>query len=166
MTIEILLGGFVAAFGLLSVIFARQLTDLLVAANYVISAHRGADMNASQGPWSNRILGVLFMAFGTFLIVIGATSAPSPGRSPSQVGEVVGPLIAAAILALIGLIVLFSRRHLAVLAAQRLRTHAGDIYQDAEVDRYARMIVSTFAAWVFILAALLSAIAVIITLGP
>ncbi|WP_136056401.1 hypothetical protein [Microbacterium sp. K24] len=166
MTIELLLGGFVTVFGLMAIIFARQLTDFLVAGNYLISARRGAVMNASQGPWSNRILGVFFMAFGTFVIVSGAMTAPESGRGPSKAWEVVGPLIAAAILALIGLVVLLSRRRLAILAAQRLRAHAGDIYQDPEADRYARMIVSTFAGWVFILAALFSAIAVIFAVGP
>lgn len=162
MRVEFLLGGFVAAFGLIAIIFARQLTDFLVAVNYVISGHRGAQMNASQRPWSNRLLGLLFLAFGAFIVISGVGPTPNARRGPSEAGELIAPLVAAVILALIGLVVVFSRRRLAVLAAQRLQAHAGDIYQAPEADRYARMIVSTFAGWLFILAALVSALGVIV----
>ncbi|MFJ4175660.1 hypothetical protein [Microbacterium sp. NPDC089696] len=162
MTGGFLFGGFTVAIGLTFVVFSRQLADILVAGNYVVSPHRGAVVNASARPWSTRLLGAIFVAFGVSFVVSAALTQKDGNRG-TQTGEFFLLLFPAAFLALVASVILLARHRLTRLAARRLTDHAGEIYLPSEVDGVARMLVLVVSGWCFVVAALLCTAAVVLT---
>ncbi|WP_435745375.1 hypothetical protein [Microbacterium sp. PMB16] len=159
MRVEFLLSGFFGVIGLLGVAFPRHFTDFIVAGSHVISAHRGADVNASARWQSMRVTCALIVAFSIWIVVGGAQREPRDVVPAAW--EVVGPAVVSGVLTIVGLSVLLFRRRLIALAAQRLRINGGEIYVGSLAERHARAVVLVFAAWVLLLAGLSLAFAIV-----
>lgn len=161
MRVEFLLGGFFGVIGLLGVAFPRHFTDFLVAGSHLISAHRGADVNASARWQTMRVTCALIVAFSIWTIVSGAQREPRPRDVAPAAWEIVGPAVVSGVLAIVGLSVLLFRRRLIALAAERLRLNGGEIYVGPFAESHARVVVIVFAAWVLLLGGLTLAFGIV-----
>lgn len=115
-------------------------------------------MSASQGPRTLRILGILFVAFSVFIVLISGNRTPRRPSGPPDGWLFVLPLALATLIAVSGLTILLMRRRLAAIAARRVIDNGGELYCGADPDRFARLLVLITAAWHLIIAAVVTLI--------
>ena len=152
MRIELLAVPVFMVIGLIAICFPRQLSDFMIAGNYVISRRRGNTARTSQAPRHLRILGIVFVAFSVFIVLIPGNRTPRRPSGPPDGWEFVLPLALAALIALSGFIMLLMQRRLATIASRRVLDNGGELYCGPDPDRFARSLVRITAAWHLIIA--------------
>jgi hypothetical protein len=159
MRIELLVVPVFAVTGLIAAGFPRQVSDFLIAGNYVISRRRGNTVSAGSGPRTLRILGILFVAFSVFIVLVPGSRTPRRPSGPPDGWHLVLPLALATLIALSGITILLLQRRLAAIAARRVIANGGELYCGPDPDRFARLLVRITGAWHLVIAAIVTVFA-------
>lgn len=160
MRIELLVVPVFALMGLIAASFPRQVSDFMIAGNYVISRRRGDAVSAGNRPRTLRVVGILFVAFSIFIVFVPGSRTPRRASGPPDGWHLVLPLGLATLIALSGITILLMQRRLSAIASRRVIDNGGELYCGPDPDRFARSLVRITAAWHLVIAAIVTVFAV------
>lgn len=140
--------------GIVCVLVPGRVCDLFAAsAHAFLSEHRADAIVRSQNPRAQRLTGVAAAIFGVF---VGTSAVGSPGIPRDDLRDIV-ILVLAGVVAMIGAVVLVSRRPLAEFAARRIVSTGGERFCEPDVRSTASIIVRVLGGWPLIVAGLMVA---------